>query len=76
MKLHQCIHHPHVVRITFDIGNNQTEIFELCRLCQEFEVFRDFIITKEGIFKNNKTTEVKFSHITSAESSPAQEIIT
>ncbi len=73
MKLTQCAHKPHVVRIVFDKGNNQTQIFELCKLCQEFEVFNDFIITKEAILEN-KTTEVKFSSHTSADTSNTKEI--
>ena len=63
--LQQCVHYPHVVRITFDVGNNQTKSFELCRLCQELEVFNDFVITKERILEENDA-EVKFPHPTSA----------
>lgn len=75
MKLTQCAHKPHTVRIVFDKGNNQTQIFELCALCQEFEVFRDFIITKEEILEN-KTAEVLSSNCTSADSPPVMEMIT
>jgi hypothetical protein len=55
MKLTQCAHKPHVVRIVFD------------------KVFNDFIITKEAILEN-KTTEVKFSSHTSADTSNTKEI--
>ncbi len=75
MKLCQCTHEPLVVRIVFDNGNNQTEVFELCRLCQELEVFMDFIISKEAILENNDA-EVKFRHQTSAIKSSELEMIT
>jgi hypothetical protein len=75
MNLCQCAHEPHTVRIVFDSGCNQTQIFKLCRLCQEFEVFRDFIITKEEIIKK-KTDEVQFPHRTSTDTPPRMEMIT
>jgi hypothetical protein len=75
MSLSQCAHKPHEVRIVFDNGNNQTQIFELCRLCQELEVFRDFIITKEEILEK-KTDEVQFTDRTSADTPPRMEMIT
>ena len=75
MNLSQCAHEPHVVRIVFDNGNNQTQIFELCRLCQELEVFRDFIITKEEILEK-KTDEVQFTDRTSTDTPPRMEMLT
>ncbi len=75
MTLCQCVHKPHAVRIVFDKGNNQTQIFELCNLCQEFEVFNDFIVTKEAIL-DHETAEVQFVDGTSADTSPRQEMIT
>lgn len=75
MNICQCAHKPHSVRIVFDNGNNQTQIFELCGLCQELEVFRDFIITKEEILEK-KTDEVQFVDRTSTDAPPQMEMIT
>ncbi len=75
MNYCQCAHKPHAVRIVFDKGNNQTQIFELCALCQELDVFRDFIISKETILEN-KTAEVLSSNCTSADSPPVMEMVT
>ena len=75
MNYCQCAHKPHAVRIVFDKGNNQTQIFELCALCQELDVFRDFIISKEEILEN-KTDEVQFLDRTSSDTSQTQEMIT
>jgi len=71
----QCTHEPHAVRIVFDNGNNQTQIFELCKLCQELEVFRDFRVSKEEILEK-KTDEVQFVDRTSTDSPPEKEMIT
>jgi len=44
-------------------------------LCQELEVFNDFVITKERILEENDA-EVKFPHPTSAIKSSELEMIT
>ncbi len=76
MKFLQCSHPPHTMKITFDIGDNQISEYTLCKNCKNVPVFRDFILSKETIPENNKTAEVRFSHITSANTSPTKEMIT
>ena len=49
MKFNQCSHSPHVIKITFDIGDAQIEVYQLCKFCKELEVFRDFVMSEEYI---------------------------
>lgn len=69
MKFKKCTHPPYVVRITFDIGFDQTAEYELCVNCKQMPVFRDFIVSEEILSEKNNTAEVKFSDRTSTDSS-------
>jgi len=49
MPVKTCNHTPHVSRITFDVGNGQVVIYELCKDCQELDVFSENILDREEI---------------------------
>lgn len=44
MNLKKCSHYPHVSRITFDIGFEQSVIYELCKNCKKLSVFSHNVI--------------------------------
>ena len=49
MPVKACNHVPHVSRMTFDVGNGQIAIYELCKSCKELEVFSDNVMNSEII---------------------------
>ena len=44
MTVKSCSHQPHTSRIIFDVGNNQTTTYELCKNCQNLKVFSENIL--------------------------------
>ncbi len=58
MRFSQCTHLPHAIKITFDIGDAQMEVYQLCKFCKELDVFRDFILSKEVLSEKTQVTEI------------------
>ncbi len=59
MKFLQCSHPPHIMKITFDIGDDQIAEYTLCENCKNVPIFRDFILSKEILLENNQVTEIE-----------------
>jgi len=49
LAVKECTHPPHTVRITFDVGNGETKIYDLCKSCKEFPIFQKDVISEEII---------------------------
>ena len=74
MKLTDCPHTPHILRITFDAGFDQMTVYQLCVNCKQMPFFSDFVISEEILSEENNVAEAKFRDTTSADSSQVEMI--
>ncbi len=51
MTIPSCEHPNPDVRLTFDIGNSKTSVYELCEFCRKLPVFTENILYVKEIKK-------------------------